>query len=376
MIHEGNAEKNVIVDGTAPSKTLVLFICGMTYADDDITIELLSDVICDDTPTTQFTGANQILDCFTANTITYQNSVALGASILLAGGTTMQNCNLINDSIDGIQIEVAQAATTSTGVFVVDNVSVTGASDDGLQAAFTTAVTSQLTIANSDFSGNGNGFYIPFTTTPLTANIANVMTNNNMFIGIEIEGGNDVTVTLTDVSATNNGDDGVDIEESLTVTLQNVDNGIDVSDVTTLTLTDETSTMNGDDGVLITFVSDVTLMNVTANSNGGDGVDIEVTLTVTLQNVEANNNMDNDIEVFDVDVTTFTLTASTANNNGLNGLDIDVGINTDISDSVFCADVGLDINNDGTINMNDQNTCFTTLSAIPDPLNCAFACMS
>jgi Right handed beta helix region len=342
---------------------LICFVCAMTYSQNGITISLTDDIDCTRTAAASaviLTGQNQVLNC-NGNTITDQDG---GQAVITAGGgTTIRNCTIVTDATDGIRIADAEAATTSTGVFVLDNVSVTGASVDGLLARFTTAVTSRLTITNSDFSTNGgDGIFIPATTTPLTVTLQNVEANNNVNNGIDVNSA--TTLTMTDVTANTNG-----VASDL--------DGIRIDGVTDSTLMNVTSNGSGNNGIgIIGTTASATLTDVTTNMNGQDGIGIGGRPTaVRLTSVISNMNAGDGIFVQPLaGATAVTVMEVIANENGDDGIDFAApGITAVISNSVFCDNGDFDVENDGTINPNVQNRC-TNPGGGTTPIICALAC--
>ena len=160
-----------------------------------------------------------------------------------------------------------------------------------------------------------------------------ITTNNNAFDGISVQFLPDTSnetyeVDLRNVVSNNNGDDGVNIDDD--VNDDNITNGINDNPLTgtTVTLIDITASNNGDptgetgDGIEVRVTDAMaSLTNVTANSNGDDGVDIDQSaLSIVVADSQANSNLDDGFD-FD-DAKTIQVDDSGADQNGSDGLDI------------------------------------------------------
>ena len=160
-----------------------------------------------------------------------------------------------------------------------------------------------------------------------------ITTNNNAFDGISVQFLPDTSnetyeVDLRNVVSNNNGDDGVNIDDD--VNDDNIINEINENPLTgtTVTLIDITASNNGDptgetgDGIEVRVTDAVaSLTNVTANSNGDDGVDIDQSaLSIVVADSQANSNLDDGFD-FD-DAQAIQVDDSGADQNGSDGLDI------------------------------------------------------
>ena len=160
-----------------------------------------------------------------------------------------------------------------------------------------------------------------------------ITTNNNAFDGISVQFLPDTSnetyeVDLRNVVSNNNGDDGVNIDDD--VNDDNIINEINENPLTgtTVTLIDITASNNGDptgetgDGIEVRVTDAMaSLTNVTANSNGDDGVDIDQSaLSIVVADSQANSNLDDGFD-FD-DAKTIQVDDSGADQNGSDGLDI------------------------------------------------------
>ncbi len=131
------------------------------------------------------------------------------------------------------------------------------------------------------------------------------------------------SVTLVDVTANNNGEDGANIGTTGAVTI-----------------TDSTANGNGNEGFIVPFANNVTISGSTADGNGDDGFDTRSSGTTSVSGSNADGNggdgFDHDDEVIG-GPGTLTITTSHASGNGTvesaDNFDLDFGGNVTISDS-------------------------------------------
>lgn len=189
-------------------------------------------------------------------------------------------------------------------------------------------VLSQMTVSSCDVFGInvyllGDG--------ALTAQ--NISANNNgedgMHISLLPETGNEsYSVRLIDVETKDNGDDGVHIDHDID------DEERELVGAADITFTRVTSTGNGSaseigDGIeVIVTGASVALANVATNNNTDDGTDIdEAAGTITVEDSEASNNGDDGFD-FDDPSDSVVIRNSEANGNGDDGLNIDGMLDT------------------------------------------------
>ena len=156
-----------------------------------------------------------------------------------------------------------------------------------------------------------------------------ITANNNAFDGISVQFLPDTSnetyeVDLRNVVTNNNGDDGVKIDDDVN------SNEINPNPLTgtTVTLIDITASNNGDpngetgDGIEVRVTdATVSLSNVTANSNADDGVDIDQSaLSIVVADSQANSNLDDGFD-FD-DAQAIQVDDSGADQNGSDGIEI------------------------------------------------------
>jgi parallel beta-helix repeat protein len=96
--------------------------------------------------------------------------------------------------------------------------------------------------------------------------------------------------------------------------------GIDIRATGLVTLVDVTANNNGDDGANI-GAGDVTISGSTANGNGDDGFKLDATGAVTISGTTANDNDQDGVDV--AEAALVTISGSTANGNGDEGIDFD-----------------------------------------------------
>ncbi|GAB4142186.1 MAG: hypothetical protein Tsb009_12340 [Planctomycetaceae bacterium] len=114
--------------------------------------------------------------------------------------------------------------------------------------------------------------------------------------GIEID--NADFVTVTNVTASNNGSDGLDVDPTDVVSVvggifnNNFSDGIDLDDVSVVAISGSTvANNNGDDGVEIDNFTTASISFLTTNNNGDNGVEIATGTTLGISNwVTQGNN--------------------------------------------------------------------------------------
>ena len=191
----------------------------------------------------------------TIRNVTANDSLGLGVGLFGPGSATVENTTANNAGSDGVEVDV-------NGNVSIVNATANGNTDDG----FDIYAGGNVTINGSDADGNGteggDGFDI-YAGGNVTIDESGA--DENQDYGFEIGDFDTGTVTITDSHANGNL----------------INDGFDV-DAHGVTITNATANDNGDEGIQLDIGGDVVLDRVTANNNsqhpeneGGDGLDIE-----------------------------------------------------------------------------------------------------
>ncbi len=203
-----------------------------------------------------------------------------------AGGVTINGTNNVfsgnNDSGLGI---------TSRGAVSLENITANGnKTEDGVSidnSAGTGVVTliGILTFTNNGNDNSDDGLYLR---TRGNLTLANVTATGNKDEGVDIDNTSGTgSVTITGGTFNQNNGDGLNIRSDGLITLvdvtanQNGDDGGDISNDTSgsvaganVFVVRSTFNSNGDDGLVASSNLDITLINVTAQNNDNDGVEL------------------------------------------------------------------------------------------------------
>jgi hypothetical protein len=194
-------------ESLSPSSAPSTFFCGRNYNADDITIELSSNIDCSGIlPYVLLSGMDQVLDC---NGFTITDTDGGAFTLIAAGGTTIRNCTIVSDATGAtILIDESQADVASSGIFMLDYVTLRGQFSVSFTDALEVRLTSTnpvLTVSNSDFSMNSYGTFLATSTNTANVTIQNYISSDNSGDGIYIVGADfDAIVTLVDVTSNNN----------------------------------------------------------------------------------------------------------------------------------------------------------------------------
>jgi hypothetical protein len=275
----------------------------------------------------------------------------------LSGTTTIQNSDFLTNGRDGINLD------TVAGTLTIFNVTSEMNQDDGFEGTnigATVTVDSGSTdgVDDSSFTTNGqdgagNGFSLMGTFPTLTMNNGDYNDNVGGH-GIQLTGDGNNVATLTNVTATGNGIDGLNATTLNTLTVSggnydtNIDDGIDASTIGTLDITDAASAdTNGDDGIFATGIGTLIVDgSSTAEMNTGDGLHGDNVADGVIENSTFSMNGENGIRFADVNST--EVTTNTIQNNGTSGtgdgVRVESGTDNPISQNVFGDNAGLAIN--------------------------------
>lgn len=208
----------------------------------------------------------------------------------------------------------------------ISNLIVTGGKD-GIDAE--NVVTLSLTdVTSRSNSGRGlDGANVQYVT------ILGGKCSNNGSDGMRLEEGL-VSVSITDAIVHNNGDEGLQVANvdnpSGTIVIVggtysgNADDGVQIGFFSDIDLTDVASTGNREgDGLDIEDAGNVDIIGGAFSNNGDEGIEIDDAVSVTIEDAVASHNVD---EGIDIDTTkSVTLTSAISTHNGGNGLQVDGG---------------------------------------------------
>jgi hypothetical protein len=272
-----------------------------------------------------------------SGTNSFSGNTIGGLSLTSIGAITINNLTASNNGVasgNGAYIDNSTAATPMNVTLSGTNV-LSGNRDTGLQILTDGAVT----LNNLTASDNVTGFGLALTA--LTDAKAVTLNGTNKFNGNNSDGANITakgTITLNNVTANDNGDDGLDIQnESSSVAqavkltgtnvfMNNVGYGANVNSLGAISANNLTSSYNGvglwldnDEPASVAATATVTLTGVnTFSYNTNSGLIIHSVGLVTLSKITADGNGNNG-----VDVTTdsnVTITCGSVNGNTARGL--------------------------------------------------------
>ena len=250
-------------------------------------------------------------------------------------GNTHEKINLAGPSIEPISLAVAGTLNIMGGNY-------DGSAGDGVQvdSAQNIVIQPDAGATGSTFDSNGdNGLRVGATG---SLNISGATFDVNGANGIFVDDSGGV-VTLTNVSAAINSEDGVKIASATSVTVNGgdfsgntTDDGLDLDDVSgAVTLTGVTADGNEDDGVKVDGAGSVKIDGGSFDGNvTGDGIDLEnVSGNVELLKVSADGGNDPGAEFENiggnVDILCGTFNGNTNEGISIQGVEGDVTIRKD-----------------------------------------------
>lgn len=185
----------------------------------------------------------------------------------------------------------------TTAPVAVSDTTANGNAEDGMELNVdgTVTVTDSVASGNLGTTFGGDGI---FTETNGAVTITGVTADNNAGDGIGTEGDfvavgiagtatGPSSVTVEDVSAQGNGDDGFefdaqgDISVTNALATQNPDDGIEFETLGNVSVSRSTASDNGDHGFEIGAEGTVTVDRVTADRNGNDGLTVDFLIAGT-----------------------------------------------------------------------------------------------
>lgn len=287
----------------------------------------------------QSTGANclqaHVEGSVSLSQITASNCPDNGLHVYLSGDgeLTGQSISASDNEFDGMTVQLLPATGDETYDIALTDVELKDNGDDGIkiddnpnsEEVATNPVTATIALTRVTATGNGDA------TDPY----------DPMGDGIEVRV-TAASVSLEQVTASNNADDGIDIDQSAgSINVQNSqansngDNGFDLDEpIDVVVIRDSEANDNGDDGFDLDGIGrtepvrEVTFTDLVANGNGigpcdcGDGVNVDDGLSVTLSGITTNGNTQDGIDIEDSD--TVIIRNSSSSNNSDDGFEVDV----------------------------------------------------
>jgi hypothetical protein len=330
VVATGNKDEGVEIDNTPGSASATVQIGGTNVFSNNVGNGLLI-----------YSEGNVGLNNVTANTNTNGNGVYIENYNSTTNGTvTLTGTNnFVDNRNTGLYVR-SKGAITLSDVTANNSVVDSGAILDNDETGAVGGVT--ITGANNVFSGNNDhGLNIA---SRGSVSLENITANGNKLEdGVYIDNGNGTgSVTLTGtLTFTNNGndnnDDGLYVRTRSSVTLENVsatlnkDDGVEIDNTPGtgggVTMTGGTFNQNLGDGLYVRSKGLITLVDVTANQNGDDGGDIsnDVTGSVAGANlfvVRSTFNSNGDDGLFAASNLDVILINVTAQNNTADGVEL------------------------------------------------------
>ncbi len=249
-----------------------------------------------------------------------------GISIITSGGgVDLQRCT-VNDSLtlDGAFIS-AQLAVTVADLVALRN--------DGQGLGVIT--NGPVHVSNSLCLDNGQ-FGMALRSNLSDVTVLDSQADRNSIVGLLLFSG--ATLNVQRCSLTWNGFDGTDIISAAQITISDViaddngDDGIQIESATgNVTLDPTTANRNGNFGIRVTAQGNVTLLDVQANLNGTQGISVITTAgNAELHRVEANDTMGTDGISVSAQLAATVEDSFTLRNPGF-GLSITAGDSIDVS---------------------------------------------
>lgn len=290
-----------------------------------------------------------------------------GVSVYLSGDSSLtgQHITTNNNAFDGISVQFLPNTSDETYEVDLRNVVTNNNGDDGV---------------NIDDDVNDGNINNEVNQDPLTGTIItliDITASNNGDPNPNVQTGDgievrvtDATVSLTNVTANSNGDDGVDIDQSaLSIVVadsqanSNADDGFDFDDAKAIQVDDSGADQNGSDGIDIYNDEDevdsleVSITNFQANGNE-EGIEIDNARMTSITGSTTNNNTGTDKEGLNINnddlagldppvVSSVSVINHIANNNAGDGIFIGATNSISVSGGQANnnADEGLEIDN-------------------------------
>lgn len=259
--------------------------------------------------------------------ISPSTGMALATTTVFTGNVTLSGLAVTSPDNDGISLDV-NGDVRMTGIQASNTF--TNGIDIDLRSS---TITRTLQISNTITTNNGRrGIEVDTINAIIRMADINSKINTNDGLDIGIETG---TVRLISIVVDTNGDDGINVDIitgtvevansisngntddgiSLNIPAEFIDIGSGIASVTNVTVTN-----NIDDGIRIRELGAIVRDSI-ANNNGSEGVTFEVSGTVSISNTTARGN---DQEGFEIEVKSNSdviLTNLTANENQREGID-------------------------------------------------------
>ena len=265
-----------------------------------------------------------------------------GADVIeIAQGTYNENLDI--DDADGVTLVGTGKHVVIKGVpgehaikirgggdNTIENLKITGGGKDGINVK-----KGSLTLVDVNASGNGDEGVQAEKMDSVTITGGNFKGNADDGIKVETT---DI-VTIQNVNVKENGGDGIDLEEIDLITVTNVvvngngDEGLEVDDSGTVLVDGGKFANNADEGIDIDNSNNITIRNVNVSDNGGSGLQIEgddedfPVLSVLVENSSFTDNAGDGIQIVedgDGSIGDVTLTSIETTDNIESGLEIDI----------------------------------------------------
>ncbi|CAG0962132.1 Alpha-agarase [Anaerolineales bacterium] len=327
VIATGNKDEGVEIDNTPGTASATVQIGGTNVFSNNVGTGLLI-----------YSEGNVGLNNVTANTNTNGNGLYIENYNSATNGTvTLTGTNNFSGNRNSGLYVRSKGAITLSDVTANNSVVDNGVILDNDETGAVGGVT--ITGINNVFSGNNDyGLGINSRGAVSLENIT--ASGNKLEDGVYIDNGNGTgSVTLTGtLTFTNNGndnnDDGLYVRTQSSVTLENVsatlnkDDGVEIDNTPgtgSVSLTGGTYNQNAGDGLYVRSDGLITLENVTANQNGDDGGEITndtggsiASANVFVLNSTFNSNGDDGlVAASNLDVVLMNVTAQNNDNDGV-----------------------------------------------------------
>jgi hypothetical protein len=254
-----------------------------------------------------------------------------------AGDVSLRNVELTGNVFDGLDVDGGGDITVEDSVVSGNGPSL---SANGLELSNV----GNVRVARASLNGNGGDGIFVFGA--LATDVLNVTADNNGDEGVSVNASGNVTIRNSEmrdnlgdsINLFNVGDvliqndqgtggrfDGLEIVTAGNVSVSNaafsshvLDRGVEIFDAGNIDLQNVDASNNAGIGISLVTVGDVGLTNVTASNNGSDGVFISGAGNVEVDHLEALDNVFEGLDIdFARDVSTSQVTAARNGDNGL-----------------------------------------------------------
>ena len=233
------------------------------------------------------------------------------------GTLNLQNVRALSHTMHGLHIVSTESVIINRGRF-----------DDNLQNGALVDSASTVSITNTSMSNNGNDGLQIGSSVVNTINISGGSYVGNADDGVDVKA---EIVQIVRVRSTDNAEDGIQVSDSSSVMLTSVsvernrDGGIDLDDLGTVVVVNARALDNGSierkDGLDARNVVDLTISRGMYANNTGNGIDLNDIGAGHIISTSARDNGKNGVELSSAN--SLEISRGNYSNNGRRGLDLD-----------------------------------------------------